>query len=248
MIDNATIRSIEECGFNAWPAKTTVLSGGWLLRLHDGYTKRANSANAWSPGPDFEAVRRDAETLYRRHGLPVVFRLTPLADPSLDEHLDHAGYTRVDPTIVMTKRLDRVVADLDPMIRLETKASPHWLESVAEATAIPAAFRLSHDALISNIQRQTVFATILAEDAQPIGYGLAVIEGERIGLFELVVHPAWRGRKLGERLVSALMAWGAAQGAASAYLQVGADNIAACRLYRRIGFSDAYPYHYRVLS
>ena len=35
------------------------------------------------------------------------------------------------------------------------------------------------------------------------------------------------------------------QGAKTAYLQVDSENDAALSVYRRLGFADAYRYHYR---
>ena len=40
--------------------------------------------------------------------------------------------------------------------------------------------------------------------------------------------------------------WSAEAGAASAYLQVRAQNTPALRLYESMGFKTAYGYHYRV--
>jgi len=42
----AAVRGLEERAFNAWPALQTVLVDGWAFRWANGYTKRANSANA----------------------------------------------------------------------------------------------------------------------------------------------------------------------------------------------------------
>ena len=47
-------------------------------------------------------------------------------------------------------------------------------------------------------------------------------------------------------IVTELMAWGRAQGAARAYLQVREENEVARALYRSLGFSDAYRYTHRV--
>ena len=41
------------------------------------------------------------------------------------------------------------------------------------------------------------------------------------------------------------MAWGADNGAASAWLQVIDANAIARALYQRLGFETAYSYHYR---
>jgi hypothetical protein len=37
--------TIEELSMNAWPSIQTVLLDGWILRMSNGYTKRANSVN-----------------------------------------------------------------------------------------------------------------------------------------------------------------------------------------------------------
>ncbi len=44
-----TIRTLERRAFAAWPALDTVEHDGWALRTANGYTKRANSANAVEP-------------------------------------------------------------------------------------------------------------------------------------------------------------------------------------------------------
>ena len=45
---------------------------------------------------------------------------------------------------------------------------------------------------------------------------------------------------------SHLLAQAHAAGARVAYLQVEADNDPARHIYRRLGFADAYAYHYRT--
>ena len=44
--------------------------------------------------------------------------------------------------------------------------------------------------------------------------------------------------------MAALVEWGAAQGATTAYLQVPEDNVAARRLYERLGFATHHAYRY----
>jgi ribosomal protein S18 acetylase RimI-like enzyme len=58
--------------------------------------------------------------------------------------------------------------------------------------------------------------------------------------------PAWRGRGLGRAVVGALLAEALRRGAASAYLQVTAENAPALALYRRFGFSTSHDYWYRA--
>jgi ribosomal protein S18 acetylase RimI-like enzyme len=74
---------------------------------------------------------------------------------------------------------------------------------------------------------------------------LAVRDGPLLGLFDLGVEPALRGRGHGRRLLDGLLRWGIERGARCAYLQVLATN-PAIRLYERTGFREVYRYGYRV--
>ena len=243
MTDIAEIRALEERGFNAWPARQSVLLGGWVLRLSDGHTKRANSANAVNPVGSFDEVREAAEALYARHNLPAIFRLSPLAAPEIDKSLDDAGYAVFDPSLVLSTVLADFCGNGD--VRIEETLSTSWLEGFAAANGIGAAHRATHDRMVSSIALPTAFATLI-EDGEAVGFGLAVYERQAIGLFDIVVAPAKRGRGNGRRLTNALLLWGRQVGAQNAYLQVRAQNEGARKLYASLGFQEAYRYHYRV--
>ena len=102
--DLVTIRALEERAFNAWPALQTVLTNGWIFRWSDGYTKRANSANAVAPAGPFAQTLEAAEAFYTRQGLPTIFRLSPLAGEEADIALAAAGYRLIDEIIVLVAR------------------------------------------------------------------------------------------------------------------------------------------------
>ena len=243
MTDIAEIRALEERSFNAWPARQSVLLGGWVLRLSDGHTKRANSANAVNPVGSFDEVREAAEALYARHNLPAVFRLSPLAAPEIDKSLDDAGYVGFDPSLVLSIVLESSYANGD--VRIEETPSAAWLEGFAAANGIGPKHRATHDRMVSSIALPSAFATFF-EDGEAIGFGLAVYERQAIGLFDIVVAPHKRGRGNGRRLTHALLQWGRQMGAQNAYLQVRAQNEGARKLYAGIGFQEVYRYHYRV--
>ena len=241
--DPTTVRALEERSFNAWPARQTVFFNGWLFRLAGGYTKRANSVNAAQPGASFEGVRRAAETFYGRHGLPAVFRLSPLAPPEADQELAQAGYVLFDPTQVACASL--AGAAPQPGVRIDSAPSAAWLAGIAAAQGVRPPQDELHHAMVRAIAWPAAFAT-LHEEGEAIGFGLAVLERGAAGCYDIVVRPDRRRRGHGRALTQALMHWGREAGATSAYLQVREQNEAARRLYGELGFEDRYRYHYRV--
>jgi N-acetylglutamate synthase len=74
--------------------------------------------------------------------------------------------------------------------------------------------------------------------------GYAGCDGDWVGLGGLWVEPSARRTGLGLAVVGALLDWGAAQGATTAYLQVLADNLPAVALYERLGFREHHRYRY----
>jgi len=78
--------------------------------------------------------------------------------------------------------------------------------------------------------------------------GYAGCDGDWVGLGGLWVDPDHRRQGLGLAVVGALIDWGAAQGATTAYLQVLADNEPAIALYDRLGFREHHRYRYLAAS
>ncbi|WP_211443131.1 GNAT family N-acetyltransferase [Collimonas humicola] len=236
------VRSLEERALNAWPALNTALCGGWQLRLADGYTKRSNSANPLRPSVAFAETLQLAENFYARHNLPAIFRITPLAPADSAQLLEQAGYRMVDPTQVMTAPLAASGRPAHDVL-IEASASQEWSAGFAQANGLPAAAQVAHERILAAITMPAAFATLTVQ-GQAVAYGLAVAEHGVVGLFDIVVAPAARRGGIATRLVAALLHWGQAQGASSAYLQVHVANQAACALYCKLGFTMQYQYHY----
>ena len=81
---------------------------------------------------------------------------------------------------------------------------------------------------------------------QVVAGGQVAVEGELAGLYDVFTAESARGRGLAGRLCAVLMDGAWASGARAAYLQVDASNEPARQVYRRLGFADAYSYHYRT--
>ena len=101
--------------------------------------------------------------------------------------------------------------------------------------SIRRAMRRRETAVLVATERQTYVAR-----ARPALSGFAVMDfgDERAHLVLLAVQPALRRRGIGRRLVDWLMASAATAGMASVHLELRADNEAARRFYRALGFSE----------
>ncbi|MYA15315.1 MAG: GNAT family N-acetyltransferase [Gammaproteobacteria bacterium] len=245
-------RRVEEASLNAWPALHQVVLDGWVLRFTRGFTKRANSVTPLYPAtqPPSEKIRY-CEDLYAREGLRTIFRLTTVSEESaLDELLARRGYASLDPTEVLHRSLamgEFDVADTFSVVPVASFLATY--ANVQEPPAIDArAARTAselHRAVLRAIRGETVFGSIL-EDGEPVACGMAVVEREIVGLFDIVVHPRCRRLGHGRTLVGGLLKHAAERGARTAYLQVLNDNATARRLYAALGFEPLYEYRYRV--
>ncbi len=216
-----------------------------MLRFSQGFSKRANSANAVAPVGDFGALIPPIEAAYRRRGLPPLVRLAPLAGPEADATLKAAGWARIGETLVMTAFIGDTAPD--PACQITPAPTESWRDGFAGARDIPADRRAIHDLMIDRITPARAFAT-MALDGHPLAWGLAVAEQGWVGIFDIVTRPEARRRGFARKMVASLLAWGRATGATKAYLQVVADNDAGIGLYGALGFVEAYRYHYRVLD
>lgn len=99
--------------------------------------------------------------------------------------------------------------------------------------------------MLTSIAAPVGFAQV-EQTGRPVAFALGVVEGDHVGLFDVLVAPEARRQGLARRLTQAVGAWGQANGARSIYLQVVAANSAALALYAGLGFETVYSYAYRV--
>jgi ribosomal protein S18 acetylase RimI-like enzyme len=234
------VRAMEERGFNSWPALRSLIVDGWVVRLSDGHTRRANSASAFSVSrlaPD--ALIDVIEPLFRGAGLRPVFRITPLADPAVERRLIARGWRDDDPSLGMFA--GEAVGAADPSAHFSASASEAWIAGATAAYGFGEKGATALSRMLPLIALPAAFATLI-ENGEPLAFGLAVAERGMVGFHDIVVAPKARGRGLGRRLVAALIDWGQRQGATSAYLLVREGNQPARALYRSLGFVDVYRY------
>lgn len=238
---------IEHASLNAWPALHQVLSDGWLARFCGGFTKRANSVSvvASSSTPLAEHIDWCA-ALYRQKHLQPVFRLTDLGiEPGLEAALALRGYQRLDPTAVLVGDAGDIGGAPGASADFALLSPEEWLDHYTRLADSPAAAQRLHGLLLGAIQLPCAFG-VIQRDHGVVACGLAVREGDLVGLFDIVTHPAQRRRGYGEQLTRHLVRWGNEHGARHAYLQVLDANRQARRIYDRLGFSRSHGYWYRV--
>ncbi len=252
----ALLRQIEDAGLNASAPTQQLWQDGWIVRFAAGKAKRARCVNAVAAGvrPVTEKLE-DCVALFRARGLPPLVRITPWTEPpGLDAVLERMAWVCFDASLVMVRRgLD--AADGAGALVLH-HPRPAGIEETTEAPE-------RYAALVGALRGSS--ATEIAAHAQrlqtsPVPYsglvwwgapgevlacGQFAPEGLLAGLYDVFTAPPARGRGLATALCARLLQRAAAQGARTAYLQVGAAQAAARAVYRRLGFAEAYGYHYR---
>lgn len=251
----ALLARVEDAGLNASAPPQQRWMDGWLLRYSPGKAKRARCVNAVAPGMRPLADKLAACTaLYREAGLPCVFRITPFSQPAdLDAQLAARGFLAEDDTRVM------VCTDLAAAIAQAAAAPPpavdmSWREiDPADYAPIVGAWRgTPAEGVRAHVERLRTcpvpYRAWIGCDAtgELLAGGQTATEDGLVGLYDIFTAPAARGQGLATALCGALLAAAQARGADTAYLQVDADNRAARRIYERLGFADAYAYHYRM--
>jgi ribosomal-protein-alanine N-acetyltransferase len=71
-----------------------------------------------------------------------------------------------------------------------------------------------------------------------IGFILSRLAAGEAEILSVAVAPAWRGRKLSRPLLDLHLRRVAGLGVRAVFLEVGENNVPACRLYRRAGFRE----------
>ena len=236
-------RRIEELSLNSSAPPGQLVYDGWILRLLRGKAKRARSVNAVyaSTLPLGEKIAY-CERLYAQVGVPALFRITPFSNPAdLDSVLEDRGYGRFDDTAVEA-------ADIDPARLGGGDAEPmelrRWVDAVSDLRGSPESHRAAHLARIDGMPLKKLPVAV-REDGQIVATGLAIVEADCVGLFDIITHGHAQRRGHAKAVVSSLLRQAWELGARHAYLQVQVENAAARRLYSQFGFAQEYVYWYR---
>jgi N-acetylglutamate synthase len=203
-----------------WPDLETEPLGDWLLRRsRTSRARRANSVLAMGPSGvsgDYERVVGHYEALGQR---PIAAVL-----PDSDEDAVFRGHGWVPES--------------------------HDHDTVFKIAGVASARRTLHGIALPELDvslegdGRLVTARARRADGPVLASGVAACDDDWVGFRGIEVEPAQRGRRIGLLVMAELLAWGAEQGATTAYLQVLGDNARAHALYDGLGFVEHHRYRY----
>ncbi|GGF00856.1 GNAT family N-acetyltransferase [Stappia taiwanensis] len=248
------VRTIEEANLNGFPSDRQLIDGQWFLRLSPGNpARRVNSLNVFDPADDVDCAARlaAARTVFARAGVAFHLRWTPLVPQALTGHVDALGWLRIGETGVWSRPIDADEVMSGESAGVERVTLADWLAAFGatggtrpEAVTPLALSRLG--ASLERVAADLICLVARSADGAPAAVAVAVADRDLLGIYDLAVAPSCRRSGLGRQMVRACLAHGAAAGCREAWLQVTAENASARALYRGLGFSEAYRYHYRA--
>jgi N-acetylglutamate synthase len=239
--DAELIAGLEQRLLQVWPAVTTQMIEGWAVRFAGGYTGRANSASAITPGARMtDALLTRIIAGYVREGLVPQVRVSPVAHPDCENMLQHRGF--VSRGLAHTMIAD-IETPLKPDVRVVLTLKPDidWCRGVTSRREKAKHNSQALHAIVSRIKVPVRFATVLI-NSEAVGFGMAAIDRGWVELGSIVIDTKHRGQGLGRAMVSTLLHWAKADDVSQAFLQVDVGNTAALGLYRSLGFQVLYDY------
>lgn len=244
------IKLLQELLSNFWPARYQYLVNGWVLRVTDGETGRANSVlpNFYC-GKSVEDDIASVEKIYKKFSFRTEFQVADHAEPeNLGEILISKGYIEHDKTNVMIGQVNNWV-DLDSNRNYRyydsTNESDKWF-NIASILSKSSEKRNKEKKDIVNRIIIPEKALMMAVDAKNnvIGVVLGVMDEKHLCVFDLVVHPLHRNQGVATSLMVHTASWAMNKGASKVFLHVVDTNKAASKLYSKMGLITSFSYRY----
>jgi ribosomal protein S18 acetylase RimI-like enzyme len=205
------VRDAEQHARPLWPSVERIALGEWELRFDPAtvgrHLKRANSCLALGdPGLPLAEAADAVGDFYRARGR------TPLVQAELGSDTERAlaelGWATVPG------------------------GDAHFM-----VTSLAMAWRSAgRDTDVEVEEDGPRVRVVRLVEGQEIGSCRAALDGDWLGVHDLVVDPRHRSRGHARALMASLLEWGAERGAATVWLHVETDNEPALALYGGLGF------------
>ncbi|BBF45151.1 GCN5-related N-acetyltransferase [Lachnospiraceae bacterium KM106-2] len=244
---NNYIKRLEEYAMNAFPAITTNLYDGWILRFSNGYTYRGNCITPLYPSTDsLETKIKHCEDIYRLRNQPAIFKLAETMNPDLDPLLVKLGYQRAKDVIIMTQSLSDLDSYETELVHIEHYFLDQWLKDFCILNNTTDSISQNTIAQSFHTIETPVYCASIYQNGEMVACGLGVKENDHIGLFDIRVKDSYRRQGFATKICAAILKEGQSDGATTAYLQVASANQIARNLYSKLGFHPEYTYWYQV--
>lgn len=242
------VAEIESAGLTSWPALQTAYDGLWIWRGSRGYTKRANSIHCLDPSDGADAgnrLQRMAE-LSTLHGLPPLFRVTPLTAPEALAAIDEQGWVPIDESIVLSRDMPESDFEIGKKIAYVDARGAEWCNVTSRFGGYDADTTDTLATMMALMACESCGIIVTEDDDTPVATALVTIANGIAMFFNVIVDEDKRGQGFGRAAMAAGLNAARETGAVHAALQVVAANEAALGLYDALGFTEIYRYHYRV--
>lgn len=237
---------IEEALLNSVPSLQTILFDGWVLRLNQNFTYRANCVCPidYTADDNITEKIKICENLFISNKLPAVFKVTPVLQENLPRILSSLNYQNIKTVNVMYCVLKDSVVTIRPEIECSQVPDCSWLADSAKLTGITAPdLILIHCNGLKNIAVESIFVKAIS-NGKTIGCGYGTFERGYVGIYDLHVDHEYRCMGIGTSICNAIMNFGRKHSAKFAYLIVHSKNQNAISLYSHMGFSQLYEYNF----
>jgi len=240
------IESIERATLDAVAPRLVLPHGDWLVPIDQTTIGRAISAVPLHHGARPETDLFEIERLFFAHHQKARFRIADV--PPLDSFqrlLALHGYHTYQPTLTQT-------VDLHHLLQ-RTKTIPGFSVHISRLpTDSWQSVYLSNDfdpvdgaQRVAALSRSscTTYAWVLSEQIA-VAAGTLSMSHQWLGFHGMRTLSEVRGKGIAGLLLAAMAEFGVREGYSKGYLQVDEENMAATKLYRKLGFQTQWRYHY----
>ncbi len=243
MLTAADIDAIERATLQAVAPEVVEAFPGWLLPMDRGTVGRARSAVPLHHGAHNPELLPAILARYAAAGFEPRFRLPDL--PPFQpwfEALTRRGWQRQQPTLTLTGELGHLLTlPGGPPADLDIEPDAGWM-AMFLGEGLDPADGASRSRSLSRASG-TLFASV-REQGLTVACGAASFSHGWLGVHGMRTAAALRGRGLAGRVLQGMAAEASRRGLTKVFLQVDANNPSALALYRRAGFTLAWPYAY----
>ena len=245
------VKTIQEIFLNSWPAKEYYFLNGWILRLNEGITDRANAVIPLRyTGKNLDEDISKVETIYEERSINPSFMVHDHYEPrNLKTSLISRGYHIITPTIVMSVPIQEIVfpkIDIKYKYSFNNKRENYFANFISKFTHWS---KQEQEVITKLTNRINIPNKIFVEvqlNRDIIGTMMGVIERNKyIYIADVLVHPKYRNERIATTMLYKMLEeLGYDKGAQIIWLQVEEDNKKAINLYKKLGMKPLFHYSY----